>query len=111
VHTQILLYDGFDELDVVAPYEVLQVAAAVRAQARLRPDPPIEPVRYDETALATVQKYYIVCARDRAIPLQRRMQQGVEWAGVRQLASDHSPMLSHPAELAAMLLRTAGPSA
>jgi hypothetical protein len=58
-----------------------------------------------------VQKYYIVCARDRAIPLQRRMQQGVEWAGVRQLASDHSPMLSHPAELAAMLLRTAGPSA
>lgn len=31
---QILLYDGFDELDAVAPYEVLQVAAAVGAPGR-----------------------------------------------------------------------------
>ena len=34
MHAQILLYDGFDELDVVAPYEVLQVAAALGATAR-----------------------------------------------------------------------------
>lgn len=35
MHAQILLYDGFDELDVVAPYEVLQVAAAVGAPGRV----------------------------------------------------------------------------
>jgi transcriptional regulator GlxA family with amidase domain len=35
MHVQILLYDGFDELDVVAPYEVLQVAAAVGAPGRV----------------------------------------------------------------------------
>jgi putative intracellular protease/amidase len=35
MHAQIMLYDGFDELDVVAPYEVLQVAAAVGAPGRV----------------------------------------------------------------------------
>jgi pimeloyl-ACP methyl ester carboxylesterase len=97
-------------------YGDCEAAVAAWAEARLRPDPyrpNIEPVTYDETALATVQKYYIECTRDRAIPLQlqRRMQQGVEWVGVEQLPSDHSPMLSHPAELAAILLRMARSSA
>jgi transcriptional regulator GlxA family with amidase domain len=32
---QILLYDGFDELDAVAPYEVLQIAAALGAPGRV----------------------------------------------------------------------------
>jgi putative intracellular protease/amidase len=32
---QILLDDGFDELDAVAPYEVLQIAAALGAPGRV----------------------------------------------------------------------------
>src|SRR5262245_10921123 len=31
MHVQILLYDGFDELDALAPYEVLQLAKTVGA--------------------------------------------------------------------------------
>jgi len=34
VHAQILLYDGFDELDGLAPFEVLQAAAALGADLR-----------------------------------------------------------------------------
>jgi hypothetical protein len=52
-----------------------------------------------------VPRAYIECTRDRTVSLaaQRRMQAASPCGTVITLASDHSPFLSHPGELAAAL--------
>jgi pimeloyl-ACP methyl ester carboxylesterase len=82
------------------------------ALARLGPDPSRpgnEPVVYDRAALERRRLFYVECDRDRAIspPAQRRMQSNVRVEAVFALSSDHSPQISHPVELAAVLLEVA----
>ena len=81
---------------------------AVRAEARLRPDPvaPITtPIRLSDERYGRIPRAYIECTRDRILPLesQRAM---VASAGCREtatLTTGHSPFLAAPAELAERL--------
>jgi len=97
---------------VEALYGGCDPAAIEWALTNFRPAPyrpKVEPVIYDAETLRGLRKYYMECDRDRAIPLslQQQMQQGIEFAGVVCLHSDHSPMSSHPEELAEALLHLA----
>jgi pimeloyl-ACP methyl ester carboxylesterase len=60
-----------------------------------------------------VPRHYIECTEDRTIPIesQRLMQELVPGATVTSLASDHSPFLSRPGELADALLAVADAAA
>jgi len=85
---------------------------AVWAIARQRPQPVAPfatPVSIPLGALANIQRYYVVCTRDRAIPLplQRRMIAENACADVVELDTDHTPHLSMPDELAKTLHRFA----
>jgi len=81
---------------------------AVRAEARLGPDPvaPITaPIRLSDERYGRIPRAYIECTRDRILPLesQRAM---VASAGCREtatLTTGHSPFLAAPAELAERL--------
>jgi pimeloyl-ACP methyl ester carboxylesterase len=81
---------------------------AAEAIARLGPQP-LAPflgqIEDAEGALANLERAYVVCTRDRAIPpaLQRRMiaEHGV--TRVVELATDHAPFLSTTTELVAAL--------
>ncbi len=81
---------------------------AVRAEARLGPDPvaPITtPIRLSDERYGRIPRAYVECTRDRILPLesQRAM---VASAGCREtvtLTTGHSPFLAAPAELAERL--------
>ena len=62
----------------------------------------------DDRAL---DRRYILTTDDRAVPtrLQRRIVSDTHFTEVVELESDHSPMLSHPRELALILDRLANP--
>ena len=77
------------------------------AQERLTPQPAAPfgaPVALGE-AFAGIPKHYVECTRDGAISveLQRDMIATTPGVTVHTLDSDHSPFLSHPAELAGVL--------
>jgi Alpha/beta hydrolase family len=78
---------------------------ARQAFARLRPQaltPQVEPSPL--TAWPGVAAEYVVCTRDRMVsPAYGARAAAARGIPVRELASDHSPMLSHPRELAAVL--------
>jgi pimeloyl-ACP methyl ester carboxylesterase len=83
--------------------------ATVRfALEHLRPEP-LRPLatalRITDQRFGTVPRAYIECTRDRTISLaaQRGMQARLPCDPVFTLASDHSPFLSHPGELAEIL--------
>ncbi|MEU4473564.1 alpha/beta fold hydrolase [Micromonospora sp. NPDC023888] len=59
--------------------------------------------RVTEPAWRSIPSTYVVCANDRAIsvPLQEKMADRA--TDVRRIESSHSPFLSRPAELAALL--------
>jgi pimeloyl-ACP methyl ester carboxylesterase len=85
--------------------------ATVRfALERLRPEP-LRPLaaalRITAQRYGAVPRAYVECTRDRTISLaaQRRMQATLPCDPVFTLESDHSPFLSHPAELADFLRR------
>ncbi len=80
--------------------------------ARQRPQPIapfITPVSIAARALDGLNRYYVICTRDRAIPppLQRRMIEENVCADVVELDTDHTPQLSMTNELAATLHRFA----
>jgi pimeloyl-ACP methyl ester carboxylesterase len=81
---------------------------AAWAIARQRPQPVAPfatPVSIPPGALDGISRYYVLCARDRAIPpaLQRRMIAENPCAGVVELDTDHTPQLSMTDELAKAL--------
>jgi len=83
-------------------------AIAAWAIARQRPQPVapfVTPVSIPAGALDAICRYYVLCARDRAIPpsLQRRMIAENPCAGVVELDTDHTPQLSMTDELAKAL--------
>ncbi len=82
------------------------------AIARQHPQPIapfVTPVSIPPGSLDRINKYYVACKRDRAIPLslQRRMIAENRCADVIELNTDHTPQLSSPAELAQALERFA----
>jgi pimeloyl-ACP methyl ester carboxylesterase len=85
---------------------------AAWAIARQRPQPVapfVSPVSIPSGVLDDINRYYVVCTRDRAIPLalQRRMIAENVCADVVELDTDHTPHLSKPGELAEALHRFA----
>ena len=85
---------------------------AAWAITKQRPQPAatfVTPVSIPAGALDRIPRYYILCRRDRAIPLplQRRMSQTPACVEVVELDTDHTPHLSMPAELADVLQRFA----
>lgn len=98
--------------------EILQDAfygdcdAETRAVARQRLTPePLKPLvttlKITPELYGSVPRAYVECTRDRTISLaaQRCMQRELPCSPVLTLDSDHSPMLSHPHELAEWLGR------
>jgi pimeloyl-ACP methyl ester carboxylesterase len=78
------------------------------ARLLLQPEPTVPlatPVRLTEAKFGTVPRAYIECLRDKAVPiaLQRQMQAALPCRPVWSLDTDHSPFLSRPDELAALL--------
>jgi pimeloyl-ACP methyl ester carboxylesterase len=79
--------------------------------AHLRPQPVVpftQPVSLDgpgAEAFARLDRAYVMCLRDRAVmpALQRRMSQAAGCGEVRELDTDHMPMLSRTDELVAAL--------
>jgi len=67
------------------------------------------PVSIPPGALEQIDRFYVVCAQDRAIPppLQRRMIAENECARVFELDTDHTPHLSKTSELAEVLCEIA----
>jgi pimeloyl-ACP methyl ester carboxylesterase len=85
---------------------------AAWAIARQRPQPVAlfaMAVSIPPGALRDINRYYVLCTRDRAIPapLQRRMIAENVCADVIELDTDHTPQLSVPNELAKALHRFA----
>lgn len=82
------------------------------AIARLNPQPlpPLAaPVSVTEGGARSVERHYIACTDDRAIPigLQRRMISESPCASVAEIDADHSPFLSAKDELVRALLQLA----
>jgi hypothetical protein len=82
------------------------------AIARQRPQPVAPfttPVSIPSGVLDGINRYYVLCTRDRAIPaaLQRRMIAENTCADVVELDTDHTPQLSMTDELAKALHRFA----
>jgi pimeloyl-ACP methyl ester carboxylesterase len=95
-------------------YGACDPADAAAAAARLVPESAaasISPVTLTAERYGTIPRLYIECLRDRAIPiaLQRRMQAVWPGTNVATLDADHSPFLSMPDELCALLLAAATP--
>jgi pimeloyl-ACP methyl ester carboxylesterase len=87
-----------------------EVAAWAIARQRPHPVAPFAaPVSIPPGALDGINRYYVLCTRDRAIPppLQRRMIAENECAEVIELDTDHTPQLSRTDELAEALQRFA----
>jgi pimeloyl-ACP methyl ester carboxylesterase len=88
---------------------------AAWAIARHRPQPVapfVTPVSIPPGALDGINRFFVACLRDRAIPLplQRRMIAENVFAGVAELDTDHTPQLSMPDDLAKILQRFAAHS-
>jgi pimeloyl-ACP methyl ester carboxylesterase len=97
-----------------ALYECCADDVAATAIARQMPQaiaPLAAPVSIPLGALDRINKYYVLCLRDRAIRpvLQRRMIKDNPCADVVEIDTDHTPQLSRPAELAQALDRFARP--
>lgn len=95
-------------------YGVCDPADAASSAARLVPESAAasaSPVTLTAERYGTIPRLYIECLRDRAIPidLQRRMHGAWPGTAVATLDADHSPFLSAPAELCAVLLAAAAP--
>lgn len=91
-----------------ALYGACSEADATHAIARQRPQPLAAfatPVTIAPGALDGIPRYYVVCSRDRAIPvaLQRRMSGDGDWAAIVELDADHTPQLSVTDALTATL--------
>lgn len=104
---------AFDPAQVRALfYHDCPAEVATWAEARLCPQPmapQVTPITLDD-AFQAVEKSYIVCAEDRAIPpdFQRRMAAGLPTRRVTELNASHSPFLSVPQELAIRLSEVLG---
>jgi hypothetical protein len=63
------------------------------------------PVSIPPGSIDRIDRYYVVCSRDRAIRpvLQRRMIRDNPCADVVEIDTDHTPQLSRPKELAKAL--------
>jgi pimeloyl-ACP methyl ester carboxylesterase len=101
-----------EEATVMAVYNCCPPAEAVAAAARrgAQPVAPIEqPVRIDETVLASIPRSYVLTTKDNAIPpdLQRRMIREHPCRRVIELETDHSPFQSATAELVNALVELA----
>ncbi len=87
-----------------------EVAAWAIHRQRPQPVAPyVTPVSIPPGALDQINRYYVLCSRDRAIPppLQRRMTAENPCAGVVEFDTDHTPHLSMTDELAKALDRFA----
>jgi pimeloyl-ACP methyl ester carboxylesterase len=78
---------------------------AAAAIARLRPQPPRimeTPMQLSPERFGRLPRAYIECSEDGVVPLavQRRMQASLPCDPVVTMASDHSPFLGQPAQLA-----------
>lgn len=64
---------------------------------------------YDPAIIADIPKAAIICQRDRAISAgyQRDMAERAGCDPIRDIDSDHSPFVTHPDELAALLMEIA----
>jgi pimeloyl-ACP methyl ester carboxylesterase len=98
--------DLADEAGTTAAfYTECEPDTAQRAFARLRPQaraPQVEPSPL--TAWPDVETEYVVCTRDRMVsPAYGARAAAERGIPVRELQSDHSPMLSQPRALAAVL--------
>ena len=85
-------------------------ADAAVAQLNPQPLPPLgTPVAITPDGAAGIERHYIACTDDRAIPiaLQRRMIAEAPCATVTELDSDHSPFICAEEELAKALLAVA----
>lgn len=96
----------------VAFYGHCSEAQVADALPRLRPEPMfsfITPVSVTEERFGRLPKYYIECSDDNTISLgvQRLMHAAFPGTDVHTLQSDHSPFMSHPGELAEILLSIA----
>lgn len=111
------VYASKDGLNLLIPKSIVREAlygdcdpeAVAWALAKMRPDPlrPYrEAVACDPEAFRAVPKFFVECTRDRTISLarQQQMRRPLRFQGVFTLESDHSPMISHPKELAEILL-------
>jgi pimeloyl-ACP methyl ester carboxylesterase len=54
-------------------------------------------------AWRTIESTYIVCEQDKAIPVPEQERMAARAKNVRRLSTSHSPFLSRPAELAALI--------
>jgi hypothetical protein len=96
--------------DLIVPLFYPDAPAALAEQARLGFGiqgslPLAAKVNFAAPVLAAVPRSYVLCTRDRVIPLhhQRRMLAADPACGVLELASDHSPFYSQPETLVALL--------
>ncbi|WP_250004590.1 alpha/beta hydrolase [Actinoplanes sp. M2I2] len=66
--------------------------------------------RVGEPAWHTIPSTYILCEQDQALPASEQERMAVRAKSVRRLATSHSPFLSRPAELAALLAEIVTPA-
>ncbi|MGH9715362.1 MAG: alpha/beta fold hydrolase [Candidatus Acidiferrales bacterium] len=95
-----------------ALYACCTEETATWAIAHQRPQPLapfVTPVSIPPGALVGIKKFYVACARDRAVPppLQHRMIADNGCAGVFDLDTDHTPQLSRTEGLASAMLQIA----
>jgi pimeloyl-ACP methyl ester carboxylesterase len=101
--------DGTSSIDpdraVEAFYDRCPPELAARAVERLRP---MEAASTGAPCLATpwtdVPSTYVLCERDRAIPIEGQRSMAAHAANTVTLDTDHSPFLSMPAETAQLLI-------
>jgi pimeloyl-ACP methyl ester carboxylesterase len=71
--------------------------------ARLRPMP-LEPMgQQSEPAWRSIASTYVVCTNDRAVPVEAQRWMAERATEVVELPCDHSPFVTRPAELAAVI--------
>ena len=88
-------------------YHDVPSARAAWAVSKLCPQATLpQSTPYPETGNSTYDRHYIICADDRAIPPSYQRARTADWAAgtVSELATSHSPFLSDPAMLAALLI-------
>ena len=86
-----------------------QIARAIERSRPQPVEPFVTPVAIPAGALERLQRAYVHCTQDRAIPppLQLRMIREHPCVDVVEIATDHSPFFSAPDELVAALSRFA----
>lgn len=98
-----------DDLIVDAFYGDCPPDVAAWAKSRLQPQavaPIVVPVNVSEQRFGGVERHYIECLQDRAIPIamQRSMHKAQPCRSVRCLNTGHSPFLAAPEALVSELL-------